>query len=615
MNVLYDFEDGRFVGNFLFEDVVAKIVMVKGEKGDNGESGDYAELTNKPSIGNVTLSGNKTAYDLGLATPYDISSAISTKANQSDLDETTAKTDNIIKSSNTLLAIGSGSIQSMVYLEEGNAGGTNLYFRMFTSLNFMVNGEALSPRSWDQVKANCGGVTVTSPCGMPDCLQIPNNNALVYDIPSRSMKYVDRTSVTDSQIVLFFNSFGRAENLHQTLLEARIIGLQNAIVNVKTFGAWGDGANDDTRYIQSAIEYAKNKGGIVFFPKGRYLLSTALFNASNTGIASALMCYDGQTLIGDNAILKVGSASVTHTIFTYNASNATGYDGCEGVTIEGITFDGNTSLSNDITHINISHAQNVRVKECSFVNGRSWHSIEINSSRNVKVENCVFHDNANTEDIQIDSASGNGNLGSNDGTVCEDIEILGCDFTVNGYPAIGNHTDAAHSNIRIHDNVFSGNGGSRGYISFVASQTKTDIYDNTFKDSTKGTTFENTSNGGSVRDNRFINVTTPFSGGVIEYNNIINDVMKSIFSDKGFTFPKTVSDLNTVMTTQSIGSIVMVQYSNTVTSNRPSNDSGICLSGRNTGSGGYGWQIAFTNNGFYWRKYASNAFQAWTSLT
>lgn len=86
MNVLYDFEDGRFVGNFLFEDVVAKIVMVKGEKGDMGASGDYAGLINKPSIGNVTLSGNKTAYDLGLATPSDILSAISTKADQSDLD-------------------------------------------------------------------------------------------------------------------------------------------------------------------------------------------------------------------------------------------------------------------------------------------------------------------------------------------------------------------------------------------------------------------------------------------------------------------------------------------------------------------------------------------------
>ena len=50
-----------------------KILMLKGEKGDTGASGDYAELINRPSINNVELNGNKTSSDLGLATPADIS--------------------------------------------------------------------------------------------------------------------------------------------------------------------------------------------------------------------------------------------------------------------------------------------------------------------------------------------------------------------------------------------------------------------------------------------------------------------------------------------------------------------------------------------------------------
>ena len=37
-----------------------------------GGTSDYTDLTNKPSINNVTLTGNKTAADLGLATPSDI---------------------------------------------------------------------------------------------------------------------------------------------------------------------------------------------------------------------------------------------------------------------------------------------------------------------------------------------------------------------------------------------------------------------------------------------------------------------------------------------------------------------------------------------------------------
>lgn len=60
-------------------------VKVVSWRGTTGASGDYATLLNKPAINSVQLNGNKTAYDLGLATPSDISSAIATKADQSDL--------------------------------------------------------------------------------------------------------------------------------------------------------------------------------------------------------------------------------------------------------------------------------------------------------------------------------------------------------------------------------------------------------------------------------------------------------------------------------------------------------------------------------------------------
>lgn len=61
-------------------------VKVISWRGTTGASGDYATLLNKPAINSVQLNGNKTAYDLGLATPSDISSAIATKADKSDLD-------------------------------------------------------------------------------------------------------------------------------------------------------------------------------------------------------------------------------------------------------------------------------------------------------------------------------------------------------------------------------------------------------------------------------------------------------------------------------------------------------------------------------------------------
>ena len=47
-----------------------KVLMLKGEKGDTGEdgtSGNYSQLTNKPSINGVTLTGNMTSDALGVA--------------------------------------------------------------------------------------------------------------------------------------------------------------------------------------------------------------------------------------------------------------------------------------------------------------------------------------------------------------------------------------------------------------------------------------------------------------------------------------------------------------------------------------------------------------------
>jgi hypothetical protein len=47
--------------------------------------------------------------------------------------------------------------------------------------------------------------------------------------------------------------------------------IQNQTINVKAFGAKGDGQNDDTQAIYSAIEALPPSGGTVFLPAGTYL--------------------------------------------------------------------------------------------------------------------------------------------------------------------------------------------------------------------------------------------------------------------------------------------------------------------------------------------------------
>ena len=50
-----------------------------------------------------------------------------------------------------------------------------------------------------------------------------------------------------------------------------------AVYNVRDFGAKGDGSQDDSLFVQAALAKAQaDGGGVVFFPRGRYLVSTTL---------------------------------------------------------------------------------------------------------------------------------------------------------------------------------------------------------------------------------------------------------------------------------------------------------------------------------------------------
>lgn len=57
------------------------------------------------------------------------------------------------------------------------------------------------------------------------------------------------------------------------------------IINVKTFGAKGDGATDDTTAIQAAIDFVGTTGGVVYFPAGVYKTTASLIITNISNIA------------------------------------------------------------------------------------------------------------------------------------------------------------------------------------------------------------------------------------------------------------------------------------------------------------------------------------------
>ena len=563
------------------------------------------------------------------------------------------------------VTIGSGDIANQVFFQEDDALEGKLYFYA-TRLCFMGAGY-MYDKYWDDIVLEVGA-TETSTANLPKCIEVPNNAALTFNTSSTNLEFVDRYEIQPYHLVLFVNAYGRADNLHPSLIKAVLskvekktasidemktdihtlqkligndqIGINDAsilgewqlgglsagkivpsqtsrvvtskpitlsepltvniqpnrrisvhylnadgslkedtgwqtdlyvfkanipfmclisgfpsssaeesnsiadvkifvkyityqndfysllddlryrIVNVKDCGAKGDGTTDDTEAIQVAIF----SGRTIYFPDGIYLLNKCLWNQSNASKSSALYIAPHQRLIFDcGAILLRGSDAVNHMLYTGNDSNATGYDGVSDIEIIGATFDENKSLSTNCTALNLSHARNIKIKNCKFINSSgTWHSIEVNSSKDVYISECVFENNQNEEDIQIDSANGTGNLGSSDGTPCDNIHIYNCTFDTQGHVAIGGHDSGQHKNIRVYNNIFRSSGDlDRGHCAFTEHTEYIDVYNNTFMNA-GGVNIPGGHKTSTIHDNRFYGAVTPMRGdGFIEHDNLI----------------------------------------------------------------------------------------------
>ena len=207
------------------------------------------------------------------------------------------------------------------------------------------------------------------------------------------------------------------------------------VVNVKNYGAVGDGVTDDS----SAINTALALGGTVVVPEGTYIVRD-------------LLVPNDTEVIGENAKLILASGG--NNIIRNNSDGSAGYLGSKNIKICGFEFDGQDTYS---TLIAIGHAQNVEICHCNFHNLAQAHFIEINGSYNVHIHDNFFHDytysDARSEMIQLDYMSAEGVFpwfGPYDGTGPKNIRIENNTFDNTNYcddnpgefgvTAVGNHT-------------------------------------------------------------------------------------------------------------------------------------------------------------------------------
>ena len=143
--------------------------------------------------------------------------------------------------------------------------------------------------------------------------------------------------------------------------------------NVKSYGAIGDGSNDDTTAIQATLTALSSTAGVVYFPPGTYKL---------TGNGILLNLPSGSTLRGqgmNRSVLKAFSGIGNYI----SQSGGTVLN----ITIEDLTFDGN-SISGGGVQLYGSSNQNITFRRCRFIG--MPRCISLTGAKNITIEDCEF---------------------------------------------------------------------------------------------------------------------------------------------------------------------------------------------------------------------------------
>ncbi|MDQ0270717.1 right-handed parallel beta-helix repeat-containing protein [Cytobacillus purgationiresistens] len=211
----------------------------------------------------------------------------------------------------------------------------------------------------------------------------------------------------------------------QTSIDDIIVKLNNRTVgkvSVTELGATGNGVDDDTAAIQSALDLALEKDFItVDIPQGVFKTTKELILRGNTHLR----------LTPDTIIDRRHQGNIIQNGAT--GDQYYGYNGNGNIIIEGGIFENNGHLVQQGTCMAIAHAENVIIKDVVIKNVSLGHGIEVNSSKNVLIKDSRFsgYDPGTTrkysEAIQLDIAKSLDALpwfGAYDHTACKNVFII-----------------------------------------------------------------------------------------------------------------------------------------------------------------------------------------------
>jgi hypothetical protein len=171
--------------------------------------------------------------------------------------------------------------------------------------------------------------------------------------------------------------------------------------NVKDFGAKGNGTNDDTKYIQAAIDALSNAGGgTVFFPEGTYIINPIPESAFIQVICLQLrnnIAFKGESQ--QNSIIKLAPNAIAYDAMIGAKPSSSRVD---NIAISNLTIDGNADNNSIPTQeilfnsggrslFRLFLCNNLEISDCHFTNSKGIWNVVLNGLiQNVKINNNIF---------------------------------------------------------------------------------------------------------------------------------------------------------------------------------------------------------------------------------
>lgn len=265
------------------------------------------------------------------------------------------------------------------------------------------------------------------------------------------------------QSLTLFPLFARLSVCGQTTPPSRPSAAVSAPVhlNVRDFGAVGDGRTKDTFALQQALDHCTLfGGGEVLLPPGEYLSGTLQMRANTTLRLDEAATLRGSPDLGDYPLTQVRwegrwIRGYSALLTAWDANNIT--IAGNGQIVGNPAIQGRVDRSNGLRHpalLEFTACSHVEVRECLTRQNDMWSihpvycdhltfrnvtveggadGIDIDSCKHVLIDNCTFH----TADDCISLKSGRGQEGYTLHRTTEDVLISRCTFQDLRWACIG----------------------------------------------------------------------------------------------------------------------------------------------------------------------------------